>query len=295
MVVVRSLLLILSFKSSLSSLIGTCRPTCLLAPTPSRPCTPRLPAGSPLSSLSLLTTSRSTKSYILWQDYIGHWQLITQSLIVDSYQNQMLSQIYLCRCFPPLSFILWKYKRQRVFPACQLLFRGWRFCWGEECWAFFGQSPLFNFFKKTFVLSITHITPPGAQQVQCDPSGTPRATIPAAARTSAGAAGAWPPDSAQSKVSQIFSFYCHVSLSFTEKKLLLLRPPAPTYPSAASSGRRNSISVSANSNLASMSNNTSSSMVATSSSTTRRRHVSMSSAASYGTPAASRGLPFYWT
>ena len=78
-------------------------------------------------------------------------------------------------------------------------------------------------------------------------------------------------------------------------KLLLLRPPAATYPSAASSGRRNSISVSANSNLASMSNNTSSSMVATSSSTTRRRHVSMSSAASYGTPAASRGLPFYWT
>ena len=138
--------------------------------------------------------------------------------------------------------------------------------------------------------------PPLGGQVQCECSGTPRATIPAAARTSAGAAGAWLPGSAQSKVSQIFSFYCHASLSFlTDKKLLLLRPPAPTYPSAASSGRRNSISVSANSNLASMSNNTSSSMVATSSSTSRRRHVSMSSAASYGTPAASRGLPFYWT
>ena len=98
----------------------------------------------------------------------------------------------------------------------------------------------------------------------------------------------------KSKVSQFFSFYC-LSFLCQEKKLLLLRPPAPTYPSAASTGRRNSISVSANSNLASMSNNTSSSMVATSSSTSRRRHVSMSSAASYGTPAASRGLPFYWT
>ena len=69
-----------------------------------------------------------------------------------------------------------------------------------------------------------------------------------------------------------------------------LRPPAPTYPSAASSGRRNSISISSSTNMASMSSNTSSSMAATSS---RRRHVSMSSTASYGTPAASRGLPFY--
>ena len=137
--------------------------------------------------------------------------------------------------------------------------------------------------------------PPLGGQEQCACSGTRRATIPAAARTSAEAAGAWLPGSAQSKVSQIFSFYCHVSLPLPTKKLLLLRPPAPTYPSAASTGRRNSISVSANSNLASMSSNTSSSMVATSSSTSRRRHVSMSSAASYGTPAASRGLPFYWT
>ena len=54
--------------------------------------------------------------------------------------------------------------------------------------------------------------------VQFKPSGTPRATIPAAARTSAGAAGAWPPGSAQSKVSQIFSFYCQVSLSFINGK-----------------------------------------------------------------------------
>ena len=77
---------------------------------------------------------------------------------------------------------------------------------------------------------------------------------------------------------------------FSQPIFFFLRPPAPTYPSAASSGRRNSISISSSTNMASMSNNTSSSMVATSS---RRRHVSMSSTASYGTPAASRGLPFY--
>ena len=221
---------------------------------------------------------------------------INQSLIVDSYQNQKLSQIYLCRCIHPLSFILWKYKRPRVFPACQLLFRGWRFCWGEECWAFFGQSPLFNFFKKTFVLSITHIT---RLQVPSRYNVTPQVHLEQLfQRQRAHQQEQQGRDSrAQRKVKYLeFSLSTATSLfPLPRKKLLLLRPPAATYPSAASSGRRNSISVSANSNLASMSNNTSSSMVATSSSTTRRRHVSMSSAASYGTPAASRGLPFYWT
>ena len=91
-----------------------------------------------------------------------------------------------------------------------------------------------------------------------------------------------------------FPFYLSFALLLS---FIFIRPPAPSYPSAASSGRRNSISISSGmNNMASMSSNTSSSMVATTSSissSSRRRHVSMSS--SYGTPAASRGLPFYWT
>ena len=61
-------------------------------------------------------------------------------------------------------------------------------------------------------------------------SGTPRATIPAAARTSTGAAGASLPGSAQSKVSRIFSFYCHGSLSFTEKKIASPQASRPHLP-----------------------------------------------------------------
>ena len=72
--------------------------------------------------------------------------------------------------------------------------------------------------------------PPRGGQIQCEASGTPRATIPAAARTSAGAAGAWLPGSAQSKISQIFSFYCHDSLSFTEKKIASPQASRPHLP-----------------------------------------------------------------
>merc|ERR1712192_114672 len=73
--------------------------------------------------------------------------------------------------------------------------------------------------------------------------------------------------------SSSYSTGGHVSRSRGVTPGLSARPPAPTYPSAASSGRRNSISISSSS---------------------RRRHVSMSSSSSsYGTPAASRGLPFY--
>merc|ERR1712130_192053 len=91
-------------------------------------------------------------------------------------------------------------------------------------------------------------------------------------------------------MSSSYSTGGHTSRSRGVTPGLNAKPPAPTYPSAASSGRRNSISISSSTNMASMSSNTSSGMAATSS---RRRHVSMSSTASYGTPAASRGIPFY--
>ena len=74
-----------------------------------------------------------------------------------------------------------------------------------------------------------HMSPGG--QIQCECSGTPRATIPAAPPISAGAAGAWLPGSAQSKVSQIFSFYCQVSLSFINgKKIASLQASRPHLP-----------------------------------------------------------------
>ena len=187
----------------------------------------------------------------------------------------------------------------------QLLFRGWRFCSAKECRAFFGTKSAIQLFKTSICPLFIWL---GKSTVCIKKSN---------AKFSCQAILMWNLcmyivhlQTDQVHIKQLFHWRAHqqkqgchsrhqrqVRISpphflFSQPIFFFLRPPAPTYPSAASSGRRNSISISSSTNMASMSSNTSSSMAATSS---RRRHVSMSSTASYGTPAASRGLPFYWT